>query len=340
MVRVALRQLRNQVAVLGLLVPVVLVVLVSTRPSIPAGATDVFDLTTRVQRDVYQGGLVLLAVLPALVGAFVGAPLVARELENGTHLLAWSQSVTRTRWLVTKIASAAVVVATATGAMSLAMTRWARALDGATGARQGSLPSRLTPIAFAMRGVVPIGYALFALVVGVLAGVVLRRSLPAMAVTIAVVVGLQIVVPIWVRPHLVDATSIDAIVDRATFDGISLRGDGRAPVLLAHTGDHDDWILRQETVDAAGRPASLPATFLGCVPDATSAPGGGVQQAAPTGKAAFEECLATLAADGYRQHLEYLPASIFWTLQWRELALFLAGTAVLIGASVAAVRRA
>ena len=45
-----------------------------------------------------------LAVLPALVGLFVGAPLLARELEHGTHRFAWTQAVTRRRWLLSKTA--------------------------------------------------------------------------------------------------------------------------------------------------------------------------------------------------------------------------------------------
>jgi len=47
-------------------------------------------------------GLVVL-VVPALIGVFWGAPLIARELETGTFRLAWTQSVTRTRWLAVKL---------------------------------------------------------------------------------------------------------------------------------------------------------------------------------------------------------------------------------------------
>ena len=45
----------------------------------------------------------LLMVLPAILGVFVGAPLLAREMEHRTHLVAWAQSVTRMRWFLTKI---------------------------------------------------------------------------------------------------------------------------------------------------------------------------------------------------------------------------------------------
>ena len=46
----------------------------------------------------------LMLAVPALLGIFWGAPLVARELETGTYRLAWTQSVTRTRWLAVKVA--------------------------------------------------------------------------------------------------------------------------------------------------------------------------------------------------------------------------------------------
>ena len=43
-------------------------------------------------------------IAPAIVGIFWGAPLIARELETGTHRLVWNQTVTRTGWLATKLA--------------------------------------------------------------------------------------------------------------------------------------------------------------------------------------------------------------------------------------------
>ena len=336
MIRVAIRQIRSEVAALIVAVGVFVAVLLLDRPHIPNGSTDVFDLVTRVQRDLHQAGLVVLAVLPPLVGAFLGAPLVAREVENGTHRLIWSQSITRRRWLVIKVATAGAAVVVATGTASLAVTRWARLLDGATGERGGGLPSRLTPIAFAMRGVVPIGYALFALVLGVLLGTVLRRTLPAMALTILVVASLQIVVPIWVRPHLLAPTEVDLIIDRDNFDGLSSPPTGGSGVIRARTADHKDWIIDQDTVDATGRAAALPAEFLGCV---RAAIGGPDIQAAPGGRAAFEECLAELGAAGYRQHLVFAPAARFWALQWRELALYLTGAGMLLAAAIARIRR-
>ena len=87
--------------------------------------------------------------------------------------------------------------------LTLAVTWWSQPLDGALSSTHGSLPSRLTPVSFAMRGIVPVGVRRVRGRARRDLGAVLRRSLPAMAVTLAVFVFVQIAVPIWVRPHLV-----------------------------------------------------------------------------------------------------------------------------------------
>ena len=118
----------------------------------------------------------MLGAAPAVIGAFWGAPLVARELEAGTHRLVWNQSVTRTRWLATKLGTVTLAAAAAVGVLTVAVSWWADPLDGAISSTRGSLPSRITPVTFAMRGIVPVSYAVFAVVLGVTVGVVLRRS--------------------------------------------------------------------------------------------------------------------------------------------------------------------
>src|SRR3954468_18736868 len=138
---------------------------------------DVYDLLTSNDRLLFNGGIAVLAVAAAVIGIFWGAPLVARELEAGTYRLAWNQSVTRGRWLTVKLGFAVLATAAAGGILAAAST-WgagpaaggARPLDGVTGTQHGSLASRLTPISFAMRGIVPVGYAVFALLLATLVG--------------------------------------------------------------------------------------------------------------------------------------------------------------------------
>ncbi len=77
----------------------------------------------------------IIYVVPALIGVFWGAPLIARELETGTHRLAWNQSVTRTRWLATKLVIVGAAAAVTVGLLSWAVTSWAHHIDDATGDR-------------------------------------------------------------------------------------------------------------------------------------------------------------------------------------------------------------
>ena len=121
-----------------------------------------YDVLTGNDRLLFNGGIVVLAVAPAVIGIFWGAPLVARELETGTYRLVWNQSVTRARWLAVKLGFSVLAVAIAVAILTTAISWWAHPIDGAKGGQRGSLVSHMTPVAFAMRGVVPVGYAVFA----------------------------------------------------------------------------------------------------------------------------------------------------------------------------------
>jgi hypothetical protein len=110
-------------------------------------AVEAFSTTYRE----LQGWLgALMYVVPALVGIFWGAPLVARELESGTFRMAWTQTVTRTRWLIAKLALVGFAAIAAAGIFSLMVTWWSSRLD---------LVSMSRFETFDTRGVVPIGYA-------------------------------------------------------------------------------------------------------------------------------------------------------------------------------------
>ena len=223
------RQSRTQILAVFVLVAAACVWLAVTGPALARLArdnTNVYDFLTANDRLLFNGGIAVLALAPAVLGIFWGGPLVARELETGTYRLVWNQSVTRGHWLATKLGLSLVATTMAVGILTLAVTWWAHPIDGALGSRQGSLPSRLSPISFAMRGIVPIAYAVFALVLATLVGLVLRRSLPAMAVTLAIYAFVQIAVPLWVRPHLVPPTSTATVISAATLDGIRLDNAG------------------------------------------------------------------------------------------------------------------
>jgi len=149
----------------------------------------------------------LLLAAPGLIGVFWGAPLVTREIEAGTFRLAWNQSVTRARWLAVKLGLIGLASMAATGLLSVMVSWWASPLDRVTGLPAGrdGTPAldRFAPVLFASRGITPIGYAAFAFALGVTVGVLIRRTVPAMAVTLAVFAVVQVVMPLWVRPHFI-----------------------------------------------------------------------------------------------------------------------------------------
>jgi hypothetical protein len=324
MIWLSWRQFRIQAAAAGLAAIAVTVVLAITGPrlaDLARRSTDIFDLLTRTDRFLFYAGIVLLAVAPAVIGAFWGAPMVARELETGTHRLVWNQTVTRSRWLATRLGLTVGAAALAMGAMTVAVTWWSGPLDGAVSNTRGGLPARLTPVSFGMRGLVPVAYTVFAIVLGVALGIVVRRSLPAMALTLAVVAFVQIASPLWIRPHLVPPVTVNVSLTERRLDSISLAG-GSGPVSIAlSTGNRRDWILSNTTVDAAGHEAHLPAWFTGCLPSPSPTPApivDGPVQARPV-----DTCLARLTGEGYRQRIVYQPADHFWRLQAAEAALFL-----------------
>lgn len=135
-----------------------------------------------------------MIAVPALIGTFWGAPLVARELESGTYRLAWTQSVTRTRWLAEKMAVVGLLGLTVTGLATLGINWWSAPIDHAAG-------NIFTPSLFSVRGVVPVAYSAFAFALGVACGVLIRKTVPAMAVTLAAFTAVRLVVTLWVRPH-------------------------------------------------------------------------------------------------------------------------------------------
>ncbi len=334
------RQLRLQAAAVYALVAAACAWLALTGPDLARKARasdDVLGALTSTDRMLFNGGLAVLAVVPALIGVFWGAPLVARELETGTYRLAWNQSVSRGRWLATKLGLSVVLTALAVGVLSAVVTWWAHPLDGVQGGQRGSLPARLTPISFAMRGVVPVGYAVFALLLGTLIGLLLRRSVPAMALTLAVYVVLQVAVPLWVRPHLVPTTTTTSVISSDNLDSIGSSGSGPFRITTG-TGDPRDWVLSNRTVDASGTVAELPTWFAGCLPPAPDDAAGGNVEVRPA-PGTMDKCLTRLADEGYRQRLVLHPRSDFWPLQWTETGLYLGLAAVLAGLCAWRVRR-
>jgi hypothetical protein len=148
-------------------------------------------------------GFLIISTLgaPVLVGLFIGAPLVAAEAEAGTTQFAWMQSVTRKRWLTVKIGWMLLAAAIWGGVISALVTWW----EGPNNAVQ---LDAFDPGRFDIMGLVPVAYSLFAVALGVAAGALLRRVLPAIAVTLAGFIAVRALVALLLRPHYLSPVTV------------------------------------------------------------------------------------------------------------------------------------
>lgn len=261
MIRFASLQFRTQAAVAFGALAVVGVVLGLTGPHLVhlynttvatcgahgdcTSATASFLSDDRLLQDL---GNVVIA-LPAVVGIFWGAPLVARELETGTHRLVWTQSVTRTRWIAVKLGLVGLASIAVAGLFSLMMTWWSSPLDLVNG-------NRFTSV-FDQGGIVPMGYAAFAFALGVFAGVLVRRTLPAMAIALGGFVFVRVAVTFWLRPHLETALHVTSVLRMTSGMGFNQTNNGPLSVTGGHAGA---WVFSDRIVDGAGH--AVDGSFL------------------------------------------------------------------------------
>jgi hypothetical protein len=250
---------------------------------------------------------------------FWGAPLIARELEAGTHRLVWTQSVTRARWLATKLGLVGVASVSVAGLLSLIATWWFRPVDLVN-------TNLFTPPVFDERGIVPIGYAAFSFALGVTAGLLIRHPLPAMAVTLVSFVAIRVIVILWVLPNLIAPVHTDVPLTSAPGLGF---GPGPAGITFMTGGDPtipNAWVLSSQLADKTGRPPSaesLHQFIATACPSVASPPPsstGGLSHI-PADQNAFTDCLAQLSAN-FHEVVTNQPANRYWTFQWYETTIF------------------
>jgi ABC-type transport system involved in multi-copper enzyme maturation permease subunit len=329
MIRLAWRQFRSQAIVAFGALAVIAVVLAITGPHL-VGVYDASVASCKANRgrsancvngvtNTYrflQAALdALILVVPALIGVFWGAPLVARELEGGTFRLAWTQSVTRTRWLAIKLALVGLSSLAVAGLLSLMVTWWSSPVDTVNA-------NRFSPNDFGLRGLVPIGYASFAFAFGVTAGVLIRRTLPAMATTLVGFVGARLAVNYWVRPHLLAPRQTTIAMSPASVGGISQSLPGGQLVLIPNPPNTANaWIYSTRFVDRAGNALTSRILTRTC-PQFTKS--GRLPQDA------LQNCVTKLGKT-YHLLVIYQPPSRYWPFQWYEMAIFIVAALVLLG---------
>jgi MFS family permease len=269
---------------------------------------------------VYELGIALVLIAPAVTGIFWGAPLIAREFEAGTHRLAWTQTIARTRWLAVKLAVTCLAAMAVTEALSLMLAWWADPISKAI-VVGGPPPSgfgqaRLGSFIFATSGITPLGYAAFGFALGTAAGTFIRRTVPAMAVTLAIFAAVQVATPLWVRPHLI--TPNRTVISGPSFFEAAAMSVGTLGATTV-PGQPGALITSSGAINAAGQPVStIPVACL---------PGSPVKGE----KAATPNLGACMSSRGIREAITYQPASRYWPLQLIETGIFLALALALAG---------
>ena len=277
----------------------------------PAGSMACYELARNFNNmGGFLAGGIPPQVVPALIGAFVGAPVLARELETGTFRYAWTQGFDRWRWTLAKLVILAVAVTAAAAAISLLFS-WYYQPYFATANQRTSVTelAPLSPALFDLRGVDLAGWTLTAFAVGALTGLLLRRVVAAITATLVVYTGLAFATGGLLRRHY-----LAPVVTRSLY--------------LPRSA----WILIQQWFNQGGRPVS--AAVLSQVLQ-----NGGGQLAGKGGVPQSISSWQYLVHHGYTQWTTYQPASRFWPFQWIEGGWLLALSALCIAATVMLVRR-
>ncbi|PZG53902.1 ABC transporter permease [Spongiactinospora gelatinilytica] len=343
------RQLRGGAAMVSGALVVLAAALALTGPGLAAGyaegitgclrdgdCTRFFDRFFDEYQTPFLGVTVIVLVLPAVTGLFWGAPLITHELEAGTHLLVWNQTITRTRWLAVKLGITGLAAMAAAGIASLAVTWWSGPLDRS--AEPGF--TMMDPLVFGARGIAPVGYAAFAFILGVTVGILVRRTLPAMALTLVVFAAIQIAMPSLVRPHLMPPVRSVVELGPVNIDQFLVPDDGSPRMLLesAVPGQTGAWVLSSRLLDPAGRPID-DGTGEAALPISVASGACARQEGAGSPKGHMETCVAEINRLGYRQAATYHPFERFWAFQWIETGVYALLTLALTGLCLRWVRR-
>lgn len=239
-----------------------------------------------------------LNLVPALIGALLAAPFVL-EFERGTFRMAWTQSITRDRWLAVRLALIVCAALAASLLFTLLTTWWRGPLDDVNG--------RFSE-AFDLEGLVPSAYTLFAAALAIALGVVLRRTAAATGLAFVAFLAVRIGIGNWARPNYQEPV-------HSTW-----AGDVRGPELQGA------WVFNQGgEFRVANGQAPDPAIVQTCVSD-------------PSTKRFDTACLAHHDIGVY-SHATYHPADRFWVFQAIEAGIFAALALALLAFSIWWIRR-
>jgi uncharacterized membrane protein len=241
-----------------------------------------------------------LLALPLLTGMFIGAYAIARELEQGTYRMIWTQGLPWNRWLWRKIGLLICPVLGAFGILFGLLSWWVSSSNALQWGGSFSFENR-----FDVWGGVIIAYALFALMLGIFAGTALRRTVPAMAVTLGVFIAVRILVVNFLRPYYLPPV---VLTNSLLFSTTPAPAASLVPV--------NSWIISNTTIDRQGRPVP-PDELFNCQ-DLLGPKANNIDQ--------YNQCISK---HGLQNRYVYQPGDRFWLFQAIESGIYLLLAALL-----------
>jgi hypothetical protein len=281
----------------------------------PAGSNACQNLIINFESTnvILKGGFVLQPA-PALIGAFVGPLVLAREFETGTFRYAWTQGFGRWRWAVAKLVALGVAVAALAGAFSVLLSWYYQPYVAAQNAPIGAGASPLSAGLFDLRPVAFAAWTLAAFAIGVLAGMLIRRIVPAIVATLAAYAALALLTANVLRQHyLTPLVAKDSNLSGAAWI------------------TSEWWTKGGKVVFGARPPLSLLPQL--CPSSFVASGKGGVIDSGPLSPT---QCLLQ---HGYTEWTDYQPISHFWPFQWIEGGWLLALSVLLMAVTIWLVRR-
>ena len=277
------------------------------------------DVYTDLNKQAIALNILVLSV-PCLFGIVFGAPLVAGEFDQHTNRLAWTQGISRTKWLVSKCLTVLVVLVLFETLLTLVAQWW-------VGRTYEQLPFQLVetvgvgqvghiqPQFFPITGVVAIAYTAFAFSLGVASGVVVRKVSWAIAGTVVIYTAVALLMVAVIRPNLAPEVYLPA------------SGHGAPNGATLAEVRFGAWNLGTAYVYAPGAPnvANRPSA-LRVVQHCESYPY----------DAHYFDCLEV---HGIEQGTYFQPSTHYWELQWWESAILISSSVLMLGVAVAGVRR-
>ena len=252
--------------------------------------------------------------LPLLLGLFMGSPLLAREYEEGTNKLAWTQGVSRRKWLTTKLAWALGFALLYGIVLVVLVTWWSRTLNTLNSYRfvQGH---------FETQGLMPVAYSIFFTCVGFMTGAWFRKTLLSIGITFAVFVLCMAGFANWIRPHYITPITVTTamgpgVIDKKIPDGA--------------------WVLRRDIIDKNNKVfnsfdiGNMPAECQQLTQNIRVPDGSHVARVKAEGGDPVDDCLNTA---GFHQIARYQPSYRYWDFQRIEAGIYLSFSILLIGAT-------